>query len=518
MVWYSTIMTKSRVFLFLLLAFIAGIAVRSFLYVPYFLMWLGLVGSLAVSSAGILRKQKAVIVYGFFVVAFLVGIFRFDQIEQARPDLSQIYGRPFVVQGIVWEEPERSISAQRLKVRVGVLDSQETSRAFYTLITLRRYPEYKIGDELKFQGILEEPANFRDFDYISYLARDDVFSTMSFPVAERIGGGKGSKLKILLSRIKHSFEDKIDLAVSEPHAAFLKGLLLGERESLPEELAENFKRTGTTHIVALSGYNITLVGSFIIGVLLFFTAPFRFSFWIAAAAIALFVILTGAAPSVVRAGVMGILVLVARREGRIYHMTNALALAGALMIFHNPKILRFDEAFQLSFLATIGLVYLSPMVGQKIESLIFRWRVRLRGENQLDPRYESPGVKKSAIFPLKQIFTETLSAQLMVLPLLIYLFGRVSIISPITNILVLIAVPYAMAAGFATGIAGFLWEPLSQVLSWVTWVLLEYQILVIEFFAKIPAGSIELGKWVIAPLVLLYLVIWYKSWRRSRKI
>lgn len=511
-------MTKSRIFLFLLLAFVAGVALRSFTAVPYFLMWLGLVGALMVSSAGIIRRKKALAVYGFLAVAFLAGIFRFDQVEQLRPDLSYFYGKPFIVQGIVWEEPERSLSAQRLKVKVKMLDSGTADPNFYALVTVRRYPEYKLGDELKVQGILEEPTNYGDFDYVSYLARDDIFSAMSFPLVEKIAEDKGSNLRLVLSKVKHSFENKIDVVISEPHAAFLKGLLLGERESLPEDLVENFNRTGTTHIVALSGYNITIVGRFLIAGLLLLTVPFQISFWLATAAIVLFVILTGASPSVVRAGIMGILVLVAQREGRLYSMTNALALAAAVMIFHNPKILRFDVAFQLSFLATLGLVYLSPLVGQKIERLALRLRARLRGENELDPRFGAFGVKKVVIFPFKQTLIETLSAQLAVLPLLIYLFGRVSIISPVTNILVLMAVPYAMAAGFATGIAGFLWGPLSQLLGWTTWILLEYQILVIEFFARIPAASIELGKWLIVPVAAFYLVVGYKLWKRSRKI
>lgn len=455
-------------------------------------------------------------VYGFLLVAVLAGIFRFDQVEQSRPDLSVFYGKPFIVQGIIWEEPEHSVAAQRLKVKVGALDSQETSESSYTLVTLRRYPEYKIGDELKFQGILERPTNFSDFDYASYLARDDIFSVISFPLVEKIGVGKGNKLRLTLSKIKHSFEEKIDLALAEPHAAFLKGLLLGERESLPKGLVEDFNRTGTTHIVALSGYNITIIGRFLIAGLLLLTIPFGVSFWLASAAIILFVILTGASPSVVRAGIMGILVLVAQREGRLYSMTNALALAAAAMIFQNPKILRFDAAFQLSFLATLGLVYLSPLIGQKIEQLTLRLRAIFRDEKELDPRFQKTTVKDSFSLSLKQIFTETISAQLAVLPLLIYLFGRVSIISPVTNILVLIAVPYAMAAGFATGIAGFLWEPLSHTFGWATWILLEYQIRVIEFFAKIPFASVNLGVALILPLSVLYLLFLWRLWRGRR--
>ncbi len=451
---------------------------------------------------GILQRRKEFAVCGFLFISFLVGIFRFDQVEQSRPDLYSFYGKPQELVGIIVEEPSRSQAAQRMKIDVTLEDTR-----FLALVTTRKYPKYKIGDELKIKGLLERPENYSDFDYVSYLARDDIFSVMSFPLMEKVSEGKGNKLKLALSKIKHAFEEKIDQVLPEPHAAFLKGLLLGERESLPEDLVENFKRTGTTHIVALSGYNITLVGSFIIGALLFLTVPFRVSFWIAVTAITLFVILTGASPSVVRAGIMGILVLIARQEGRIYHMTNALAFAAAVMIFHNPRVLRFDAAFQLSFLATVGLVYLAPYMERWLDGFFSRLGLR-RFRFGLERKGSYADEQK--LFPFRRIFIETLSAQIMVLPLLIYLFGRVSIISPITNVLVLIAVPYSMAAGFLAGALGFLWEPLGRIFGWATWVLLEYEILAIEFFAKAPLASVKLGTWGSIMLAALYILIFFK--------
>ncbi|QQG45005.1 MAG: ComEC family competence protein [Candidatus Sungiibacteriota bacterium] len=495
-------MTKSRIFLFLLLAFVAGVAVRSFISVSVFMIWFGILLAVVVVILGIFKKQKAATLYGFLFLAFLAGIFRFMAAEHSPPDLTALYGNPITIQGIVVEEPEQKETTQHLKVKIGSFAPN-----FYTLATTRKYPEYKMGDELKIAGLLQKPENYDDFDYISYLAKEDIYSTMSFPLIEKVGERRGNKLRISLSEIKKSFEEKIDRVLPEPHASFLKGLLLGERGSLPKDLVENFNRTGTTHIVALSGYNITLVGRFFVNLLLFLTIPFQISFWVASVAIMLFVILTGASPSVVRAGIMGILVLVANREGRSYHMTNALVLAGAVMIFQNPKILRFDTAFQLSFLATIGLVYLSPYV----ENYIDRIRFRL---SQARARFI---LERKKSFKSKQILTETLSAQLMVLPLLIYLFGRVSFISPITNVLILLAVPYSMAVGFAAGALGFLWEPLSLVAGYAVWFLLEYKIRTIELFGSLPYASLQLGEWFLVPLVLGYGYVAFRLWKKAAK-
>lgn len=507
-------MTKSRIFLFLLLAFIIGVAIRSFISLPIGFIWLGSVVAVIAVAFGILRKQKVVILGGFLFLVVLAGIFRFDQHEAARPDLSGFYGKPLVLRGVVIEEPERRDSNQHLKIEVETVNAARIKPSFYTLITTRRYPEYKIGDDLELQGFLQQPKNYSDFDYVSYLAKEDIFSTLYFPLIEKVGEEKGNKLTILLAKTKRAFEEKIDSVFPEPHAAFLKGLLLGEKESLPKDLVEDFKKSGTSHIVALSGYNITIVARFFVDLLMFLTVPFVFSFWIAILAITLFVVMVGASASVVRAGIMGILVLIAQREGRAYHMTNALAFAAALMIFQNPEILRFDAAFQLSFLAAVGLVYLSP----RVERVFYRFYSKLslgRNNFSLGQKDKDKVVERHKLFPLKRILVETLSAQIMVLPLLVYLFGRVSLVSPLSNLLVLAAVPYTMALGFLSGISGFIWLPLSQIISWPTWLLLEYKLLIIRFFAGLPVASLNLGYWSLIPVLIIYCFAFLKIWQNK---
>lgn len=506
-------MPKSKIFFFVLAAFIVGVAVRSFVEIPAVVLMGGAWGSAISIIVGITHAKKKPIVFGLVLLSLIIGMYRFTQVEVSRPDLGGHYGKEITVRGVVWDEPEQTASVQRLKVRVPAVEDGGAETPFFILVTTGRFPRYAVGDEVSIRDKLEAPENYGEFDYVSYLAKNEIFSTMFFPKIEKVATGKGNRLKLLLSGIKSAFEENIDRVLPEPHAAFLKGLTLGERESLPEELVENFNRTGVTHIIALSGYNITLVGRFFVNSLLLLTVPFFASFWIAVLGIVLFVVLTGATPSIVRAGIMGILVLVAQREGRMYSIRNALALAGAAMVFHNPLILRFDAAFQLSFLATIGLVYLSPHVERSFDKV---WSRRSLGRPRisLDQVPERKSDNKYKLFPLKRTLVETFSAQLMVLPLLIYLFGRVSLVSPLTNILVIVAVPYSMALGFLTGGLGFLWTPLSQISGWITWVLLEYKIRVIEIFAAVPSASVELGRWFVVPLLALYCFVGWRLWRK----
>lgn len=483
----------------------AGVLVRSFLPVSLFLVWVGVLVGLIVGLLGFLQKKKSLALWGFFILAFFAGVFRLEMTERSRPDLNNLYGKNIVARGAVWEKPETRGQNTRLKIKIEKIGDEKAKEDIFILATLRNYPEYKLGDELKIEGVLKKPASSAEFDYAAYLAKEDVFAVSFFPRVSKIGEGETSRIKIYLAGFKTAFEEKIDRVLPEPHSSFLKGLLLGGKESLPEDLVRDFQQTGTAHIVALSGYNITLVGRFFVVILtLFLFLPFSIAFWLASAGIALFVLMAGASASAVRAAVMGILVLLSQKEGRMYNITNALIFAGALMIFQNPRILRFDAGFQLSFLATVGLIFLSPRVEVWLNRI-------LKIKSSLKPVFSE---KKTAGLKFKQIFIETTSAQLMVLPLLVYLFGQVSFISPLVNVLVLVAVPYAMFLGFITGISGFLSGNLSMVLGWVIWALLEYKIRVIGLFAKFPAASIAVGEWVVIPIILIYFWLLWRLWVR----
>jgi competence protein ComEC len=505
--WYACGMIKSRVFLWILLSFITGVAVRSFFIIPSVVLVLILIGGAIELASGFSRKRKMGAVAGLLVLVFVGGVIRMDFAERAKPDLSQWYGKTVAWSGIA-DDPQPGERSQKIRVSVATIGNHLVASPFFILITVPSYPPIKRGDRLRIIGKFEEPSNTGDFDYRAYLAHDQIFAIMSFPHVEKISEARGYSIHTILGGIKHAFEENIDAALPEPHAAFLKGLLLGERTALPQKLLEDFKITGTTHIIALSGYNITIVSRVVSTALLMLGVSFYAAFWVATVGIVLFVLMVGASASVTRAAVMGILLLIALREGRMYQMTNALVFAGTMMILFDPFLLRFDAAFQLSFLSTLGLIYFSLPIERQLNRFWNKLVLLFTGHQKTMGLIQSPtkdaGILQQKIVSIKHIFIETLAAQLMVLPLLIWLFGSVSLISPLTNILVLLAVPGAMAFGFITGMFGFLWQPLGGIIGVAAWLILEYIIRVITLFAKIPWASVELGKWVLVPLMLGY--------------
>lgn len=508
-------MTRSRVFFWLLIAFIAGVAIASFLPLGLTVVWAVFVFGGAVAAFGIRRpvERKKGIVLGACLMIAGFGMFWFFRAARAELPLEAAIGKAITIEGVIVAEPRESARSQQLIVH----DAATGARV---LVFARKFPSYRYGDRIRAKGELRHPENFaEDFDYAAYLAKDDIYYVMSYPEVSLLGRGEGNRVYALLFSVKGAFSRSIERILPEPHAAFLRGLIIGERQSFSEELRLELRATGTTHLVALSGYNITIIGDNFLRLLRFLFVPFAAAFWVAAAGIIGFVLLAGAQASVVRAAIMGLLVLVARREGRQYRMRNALALAAFLMLLENPKILRFDVAFQLSFLATLGLVYGAPLIEQWYDRWQTRVRLALREVGLIREYRGERKPKKRRRRVIRETLVTTLSAQLFVAPLLVFSFGSISLVSPVANLFVLPAIPYTMFAGFVAGLAGLLVTTFGRMVGWAAWLLLEYELRAIGWFAAIPHAAIESRAAGIIVVLLLYgvLAFWLlRRWRKAR--
>ena len=219
--------------------------------------------------------------------------------------------------------------------------------------------------------------------------------------------------------------------------------------------------SGTTHLVALSGQNITIIVIAISSFFGFFSRR-KSVFWLTLLIITFFVLMTGAEASVVRAAIMGGIILLAKQISRIHSMRNVIAVAAFIMVLYNPQVLRFDFGFQLSFAALIGIVYFSPTIKK-----IFKMK---EGEGFLGWR---------------ENFLTTTSAQLAVLPLILINFSNFSPLSLLANILILEAIPLTMIFGFALGAIGFISLPMAIIFSWFVNLFLIYELAIIDIFSKI---------------------------------
>ena len=354
------------------------------------------------------------------------------------------------------------------------------------------YPPHNYGDEVRVTGILEKPTQIEDFAYDRYLSRYGIYAVIYRGTIETLSGGhgstrlttSGSRFFDFLYSLKDRFEYTLNRLLPEPHASFMAGLLTGSRRGIPEHLLKDFQKTGLTHIIAISGYNIAIVIAVISGALFFL--PLKWRLLPALIAITFFTLFVGASPSVVRAAIMGGLSLFALHVGRERHSLIAILFAAAAMVFFNPKLLWYDAGFQLSFLSVVGLSFLAP----KLERF-FRFVPTTLG--------------------FRESVQMTISAQLMAVPLIILLFGEFSLIAPLANILVAPLIPIAMIFGFLGTLAGFISEPLGLLIAYPGWGALEVVIRIAHFLAEIPYASVNMegmrGMYVWGYYGVLFFVI-----------
>ncbi len=400
------------------------------------------------------------------------GVWRSYEVMNRRPETSPgfINGQYANFDGIVVEEPDR-----RSDFTQYVLKNERLGRI---LVKTALYPEYFYGDVLKISGNLEIPENFfptfqsgsrlyvgTEFDYKNYLAKDNIFLVGIYPEITILNRPESLNFYAHLLILKKNFIAVIDKILPEPKSSFLAALLVGARRTLPDNLVDAFNKTGTSHVVAVSGYNISIISIMIFNFLSFLFLPRRLIFWVVIVSLLMFTLIAGAGASVVRASIMGGLLVLAGREGRFYRVTNAIVFAGAVMLFFNPYLLRYDTGFQLSFLAALGLIYLAPHFN--------RWFTKL-------PNFLSFRTNLSA----------TLSAQIMTFPIIFWEFGRISLIATLANVLILPAIPTTMLFGFLAGLSGFVSLKVAEILAFPAWFLLSYQIFIVKILSVLPWASI----------------------------
>jgi len=483
---------KGPLFYSLTLSFFAGVLVASVMPVHQG------VGFLLVSLATCVlayvvwgRKSPsrpvALRVSVWVAIACACGIVRVSFAGVHNHPLDMSVGTSMSIDGVICAEPEGKEVTQRFCLQPDGTEDR-------IMVSSDRYPEYLYGDRLRVTAVLELPENFLtyeggpEFDYVSYLAKDDIRYVMKKPEVEILSRGQGSALVSALVFIKKSFMGNIERSMPEPHASLVVGILLGEKGSLPQDVGDGFRRSGLTHILVLSGSNVSVVAENLVKAFSFL--PRALGQGAGAASIVLFAIMTGASSTTIRASIMALVVILARGVGRRYDVVRGLTCAAFVMVLQNPRILAFDIGFQLSFLATLSLIYVSPIVTEWLLSVPER-------------------------FGLREILVTTVATQIFTLPYILYAMGEISVISLVTNVLVLPCVSWVMLGGFMVGTLGFMYPAIALPAMFVTSILVSYMMSVVGFFGPLPFAAIRLS--IGEPLlvfVYVFYILFIWRWRR----
>ncbi len=491
---------KTVLFYTVTLGFVLGVLVRSFVDVRMsaILLLLLMAGGLFVlwwrTKTYNLTKQPALwplavlLAVSTGLVAVTLGITRMDNAKDAMDKrIAAVTVGETTITGRVIREPD---------VREGMTMLTVATTDTRVLLRVDRYSDIRYGDTIEVSGKLERPESFvtdlgREFDYPGYLEARGVTHTMSFVTPTIIERDETSFLARLY-QVKQYFLRRLSEVLPDPAYGLGAGLLLGVQAALGEELVDDFRAAGIVHIVVLSGYNIMLVVAFVLAVTSFFL-PFRLRLLVAGGAIIVFALLVGYSPSVMRATTMALLFLLTALLARPYDILRVLVLAGTLMIVSNPYILRFDIGFQLSFMATLGLVLIAP-------------------------QFEQLFTKVTTWFGMKTFLIATIATQIAVLPLILYHIGEWSLVALPVNLLALPMVPVAMLMTFFAGFTALFSTMLALPLALLAQLSLMYIIGIATFAAKLPIATVTIPAFSGYLLPVAYLLpgmVWY--WWQHQK-
>lgn len=423
------------------LAFMFGVATAGFGWPVATVIGIGAMTGLAVLAISHrLQLWKYLLL---FVALIFIGAFYFHfRVNLTNTQRNLVFDKEIEFSGVVVGEPRGFEKYQIATLRA------EPPFSGKVALFLPPLAQIGYGDLLRAKGVIKPPSS------------SGKELAVFFPEIEILEHGRGNKIKSALLGFKAFLVGQFKKHLGPDESALLSGITFGVRSGFSEKSREAMAKSGTTHIVALSGYNITILVLAVSFVLGSFVSR-RKNFYFTAAIIALFVLMVGGEPSVVRAAIMGLLALLAKEVGRMHDMRNAIALTAAAMVLVSPTILANDAGFQLSFASLLGIVYLSPVLQRLL-------------------RVESEGFaawKENALL--------TASAQLAVLPIIVNTFGEFSAMAILANALILGFVPLTMFLGFLLAALSSIYVHLGFLAAKLVELLLNYELWIMEFFSKI---------------------------------
>jgi competence protein ComEC len=469
--------------IYLSCAWVAGILLGSNLDLPLALSLSGLVPLPLLFFIRQHRKSVILASLGLFTL-FIASSYAYSSlhtVDESRLHFYNDHGS-LAIKGMLSGEPDVRDKNTQLKLATTEirLDGEWQRVEGTVLIFVPRYPAYNYGDVLLVTGELETPPQLDDFDYRGYLAHQGIYATMLYPKIEVLDTGKGLKPLSWLYSLRSQLAQSLTRVLPEPPASLAQGIVLGIRSNIPESLKSDFARSGTAHLLAISGLHLSIMASVLLSLGLWLLGRRHYLYvWLALGTIWLYVLITGMHLPVVRGAIMASLFLIAEPLGRQRSAMVSLTLAAAIMVGIHPYILG-DASFQLSFLAMAGLVFIYPI----LRNLGRRAVVAILGEE---------GVSVSVANFAVDTLSATLGAIIAVWPVVAHYFGIISFVGPLATFMTLPVLPGVIIIGALTAVLGLVALPLAQAIGWLAWLFLSYMILVVHGLAAPSLSSAEVG-------------------------
>ncbi len=466
-------MRRSKIILSAAISFICGIALANLISIPLFTIYCFIILNIAIIS--LFWHNRFFRITAVLLCCFLFGIFRFEFCDNAVEKIinSNFQKNKTSFIGIVADEPSLKKNYQSMIVESGEIPGK-------ILVNASLYPPYNYGDNLKIECKLK--STIEDDEWKKYFIKEKIYYSCYYPQIQIISKNNKSRFYAQLLKFKQKSKIIIEKSVPGQESQILSAMLLGYKKNIPPELQDRFSQAGISHIIAISGMHIAIIIFILMSALVNFGLWRRQVFYATIILIWIFIFLIGLPPSAIRAGIMATIIMWGINIGRINGAVNILILAAALMLFINPFLLFNDIGFQLSFLAVLGIIYLSPIFNAYMK-------------------------KFRKFTEIKKILIITLSAQIATLPLSIYYFGKLPILSPLINLIIVPLLALILFLGFAIILFGFIYLPAAQIIGIIEWLILNFLIKIAYFFTSLPFSYLSIEKINFIWILIAYIAI-----------
>ena len=484
-------MSLSRAVFWLSFCFVGGVFLGSFVDMSQRFALAFLVAGIFLMV--VFLRQKTIVFIGAAVIVCTLGVARYNSEELSVLSLGESVfdvNQEVMFLARVVKDPDIRANNMQLVLKSLALPRQKV------LVNVDRLFGYEYGDMLKVSGRLQVPIVFDEFDYKTYLAQQGISFVMYQPEIELVERGSyegiSSSAYAVVLKLKHTFREVLHEHIPPPQSTILGAILLGDKSAMQDETKEKLNASGLRHITAISGMHVGLL-TILLMRLFIWIGLWRFqAFYVTVAFMILFIVLTGLQPSAMRAGIMGGMFLLGQHLGRINVSMRALVFAAIIMLGMNPLLLG-NVGFQLSFLAVLGIILFLPIF-----------------------QHLSRGIPKK-LQDVRDIMAMTIAAQILTLPILIFNFGYVSLVSLVTNVLVVPILPFLLAFGFMFLIGGSLVGLLGLVLSLPVFFLLSYLTFIVDYSSQLPFATVQVENLSVFWLALLYIPIAFFYWKFRKR-
>ncbi len=446
------------------------------------------------------RNQISPLAWGVLIVSFSVGFLRFQtaQIPITKDNVGWYNnsGKATLI-GKVAAPPNKGdrITQVRFEVQQLTLSNDQEIKPIRGLVLLwvSKDAEYEYGDLLQVDGKLITPFEDQEFSYKEYLARQGIFSLITYPKVIMIQKGTGNPILMGIYSLRERAHQILRQLFPMPEASVFAGILLGIQSDIPDYLYQAYQASGTSHILVISGFNIAIIAA-LISRLFKRIFPFGWDALASVIAIVFYTVLVGAQPPVVRAAIMGVIALPAYLLGRRLIGMNVLAFTAAIMVFFSPALL-LDVSFQLSFLATLGIMVFTDPLKDFFMKFVQRFS-----------RIESSNGWMDWV---TDYFLVTLAAQFAVFPVILYHFNYLSVVSIPANLLILPVQPAVMVLGGVALLVGLLFLPAGQLIAKIAWLPAFYSDQMSVWLGSLPFATMRTSSgwsWLAGILLVAALI------------